>query len=215
MTMSRRFGTSPRLLAAMCAITAVMLAATTVDLITFIVPAFSRTGMSGTWDPVKLAWLGLLCLLASLLCGWTAWRLLQPASRQSAIVERWSAVGSILWWGPVVLTLLVYYPLPYFNHHIDRFLLSLVLILLWAAWMLLHPASLERMVASRPFHWLRVIVINALIFLILAEAVMRLADPLLAQSGLFSATAHTPGGGIPGQVTDSSGMRTNSRGFRD
>lgn len=156
-----------------------------------------------------------LCLIASIMCGWNAWLIFRPGSAQGALVERWSTLAIVLWWVMAVLGLLVYYPLPYFNHHIDRFLLALVVVLLWGAWLLASPASLGRVLASRPFHWLRVVLINAVLFLVLGEVVMRVSDPILARSGLFSGTADTPGGGIPGQITDSSGMRTNSRGFRD
>lgn len=198
-----------------CAIAAVILCLTGLDLLTFLLPASSRTGMSGTWDSVKLGWMGTLCLVASLLCGWNARRIFQPSSQQQALADRWSPLAVLLWWTTVVLGLLVYYPLPYFNHHVDKFLLVLIFLLAWAGWLCAHPSSLERVLNSRSYGWLRVVLINALVSLLLAEGAMRLADPLLAQSGLFSARSDTPGGGIPFQVVGGSIKRTNSRGFRD
>lgn len=198
-----------------CAIAAVFLCSTGIDLLMFALPSSSRTGMSGTWNPVKLGWMSALSLTASLLCGLNAWRMFQPASRQGAIADNWSPLAILLWWLPALLGLLVYYPLPYFNHHVDKFFLFLGLVLLWSAWLFAHPNSLGWVLGSRPFGWLRVAMINGFVFLLLAESGMRLADPFFARSGLFSATHNTPGGGIPFQITDRSGMRTNSMGFRD
>ncbi|MBA5867199.1 MAG: hypothetical protein GDA67_10955 [Nitrospira sp. CR1.3] len=198
-----------------CAVVAGTLFFTAVDLFTFLFPSSPRTGMSGTWNPMKLWWMSALCLVASLLCGLNAWKIFQPASRQRAAADNWSPLAVLLWWVPALLVLLVHYPLPYFSHHIDKCFLVVGLILLWSAWLLVHPSSLSRGLESRSFCWLRVALINGLVFLLLAEGAMRLADPFLARSGLFSSRNDTPGGGIPFQVTDRSGMRTNSRGFRD
>lgn len=195
-------------------VAAVLLVWTGLDLLTFILPSFSRMGMSGTWDSAKLGWMGALSVAASFFCGWNAWRIFR-SSPQQRIAGGWSSVSVVLWWMIGLLGLLVYYPLPYFNHHTDKFFLFLLTILAWAGWFRLHPSSLERVQNSQVVQWARLIASNGVLFLILAELAMRLADPLLAQGGLFSAARETPGGGIPFQTTDPSGMRTNSRGFRD
>jgi lysophospholipase L1-like esterase len=198
-----------------CLIAAVFLVVCAVDILTFLLPFSPRTGMSGTWDPVKLAWMGTICVVASLFHGMNAWRLFQPSSLQRVNAERWSPLAILLWWGVSVLGLLVNYPIPYFNHHVDKFFLILGLVLGWGAWLCLHPASLGKALESRAYSWVRVAMINGLIFFVLAESVLRLADPFLARSGLFSASYDTPGGGIPNQVVDATNMRTNSLGFRD
>jgi len=198
-----------------CLIGAVFLLVSAVDILTFLMPSSPRTGMSGTWDPVKLAWMGALCAAASLFHGMNAWRLFLPSSSQRAIAERWSPLAILLWWGAAVLGLLVNYPIPYFNHHVDKFFLILGLVVGWGAWLCLHPASLGKVLESHAYSWVRVAMINGLIFFVLAEIVLRLADPVLARSGLFSASYDTPGGGIPHQVVDATNMRTNSLGFRD
>ena len=198
-----------------CSIGAVILCIVGIDVLTFVMPGSSRPGMSGSWDPVKLAWMGALCVLASLFHGANAWRIFQSSSRQRAIAEKWSPFSILLWWAAATLGLLVYYPLPYFHHHIDRFFLILSLTLGWGVWMFMHPVSLESMLESRFYGWVRLLVINGLITLVLAESVMRLTDPIFARSGLFSDESNTPGGGIPNQVVPGSNMRTNSLGFRD
>jgi hypothetical protein len=171
--------------------------------------------MSGSWDPAKLQWIAAGCILASGLCLLNARQFLRGKSRQRAVADRWSPAAIVLWWLPVLLGLLVFYPLPYFNHHIDKFILSLAVVVAWDLWGLTHPISLDRFLHTRAFAWIRTICINGLIVLIAGEAAMRLADPVLAKAGLFLTSSDTPGGGIPFQITDPTGMRTNSRGFRD
>ena len=198
-----------------CVSGAVFLGLMGIDILTFDMPTSGRTGMSGTWNPVKLRWLGTLCLIASLIIGLNARQIFRLPSLHYALASRWSLVAPVLWWAPVVLGLLVCYPIPYFEHHVDRFLLFLGLILGWGIWLLVHPASLGWSLETRLFNWLRLVVINGLLLLILAEVLLRVADPLLAHGGLFTSSDATPGGGIPFQITDQSGMRTNSLGFRD
>lgn len=198
-----------------CSIGAVFLVVSAVDIFTFIMPTSTRTGMSGMWDPVKLGWMGALCVVAFLFHGMNAWRLFLPSSRQRAIAERWSPLAIVLWWGAAVFGLLINYPIPYFNHHVDKFFLILGLVSGWGAWLCLHPTSLASVLESRVYSWVRVAVINGLIFFVVGESSLRLLDPVLARSGLFSASYDTPGGGIPNQVVDSTNMRTNSQGFRD
>jgi lysophospholipase L1-like esterase len=191
------------------------LAAAGLDLFSFVLPSSSRTGMSGTWEPDKLRWISTLCILASGLWAANAWSMLRVHSSQRALIGDWSLAIGLLWLIPVILSLLVYYPLPYFNHHIDKFVLALGLLLAWAAWLRVHPSGLGWMLTTRAYAWLRLALINVVVFLFVAEVSLRLADPFLAQSGLFGSAGDTPGGGIPHQVTDQSGMKTNSLGFRD
>ncbi|SLM48668.1 membrane protein of unknown function [Nitrospira japonica] len=187
---------------------------TGIDLLTFLLSS-TRTGMSGTWEPEKLRWIAGLCLLTSGLWATNAWNVLFRRSRLQILMQDWSLPTALLWLIPVVLGFLVYYPIPYFNHHIDKFVLALGVLSAWAAWLLVHPSSLARMLEARVYGWLRIALINVVMFLLVAEVSLRMADPLLAQSGLFSSAHDTPGGGIPHQVTDRSGMKTNALGFRD
>lgn len=191
------------------------LAAAGLDLFTFVLPSSPRTGMSGTWEPVKLGWIAGLCVLASGLWAANAWSLFRSRSVRRMMVEDWSLPAALLWLIPILLSVLVYYPIPYFNHHIDKFVLALGLLLAWAAWLCFHPTSLESVLRTGIYRWLRVVMINVVVFLVVAEVSLWVADPLLARSGLFSSAMETPGGGIPHQVTDQSGMKTNSLGFRD
>jgi lysophospholipase L1-like esterase len=192
-----------------------MLCVAGIDILTFIMPASTRTGMSGMWDAVKLGWMAALCMTASVFYGVNAWRIFQPSSRQRRLADQWSPLAMLLWWGAGALGLLVNYPLPYFVHHVDKFFLFLGLVLGWGAWLCVHPVSLDWWLESGSYRWLRTVMINAVVFLVLAESVMRLADPVLARNGLFNAAYQTPGGGIPHQVVDGSIKRTNSMGFRD
>lgn len=186
-----------------------------IDLFTFLLPSSARTGMSGTWEPAKLGWIAGLSVLASGCWAANAWNMWHPGSRLPRLMEDWSLPAALLWLTPMLLGILVYYPIPYFNHHIDKFVLALGLLLAWAAWLLVHPSSLARMLETRAYGWLRTALINVVVFLLVAEVSLRAADPLLARSGLFGSAHDTPGGGIPHQVTDRSGMKTNALGFRD
>ena len=198
-----------------CAIGAIILSIMGIDILTFIMPTSSRPGMVGSSDPVKLGWMGALCVIAAMVHIANAWRIFQPASQQRSMAGSWSPLLILMWWGTGILGLLVYYPIPYFNHHVDRFLLLVVLMLGWGAWLLLSPVSLGWMLGSRGYSWARLLTVNVVIFFLLAECVMRLVDPVFARSGLFADTSNTPGGGIPHQLVPGSNMRTNSQGFRD
>jgi len=198
-----------------CVIGAVLLGLMGIDILTFGMPASGRTGMSGTWNPVKLRWLGTLCVIAALIIGLNARQIFRSSSPQQTLASRWSLMASGLWYAPALLGLLVFYPIPYFDHHVDKFLLFLGLLLGWGIWLLVQPASLGWSLETRLFNWLRIAVINGLLLLVLGEGLMRLTDPLLARGGLFTSSDATPGGGIPFQIMDQSGMRTNSLGFRD
>src|SRR5215510_12116995 len=93
-----------------CVIGAVFLGLMGIDILTFDMPASGRTGMSGPWNPVKLKWLGILCLAASLIAGLNARQIFRPASLHYTIASRWSLVAPLLWWVPAVVGLLVCYP---------------------------------------------------------------------------------------------------------
>lgn len=114
-----------------------------------------------------------------------------PATVQHETASRWSVAWIMLWSLVVGLTELVNYPVPYQAHHADKFLILNVGGLLWALWFLLGPVSLECALSSRPYRWIKIGLVNVVVFVVVGEAVMRVADPVLARSGLFG-DKHTP-----------------------
>ena len=96
----------------------------------------------------------------------------------------------------------------------DKFLIGSLGILVWNAWFLLKPARLADLLDTRGYRWIKVALINALIFVVVGEAVLRLADPVLARSGLFGGK-QTPASLRPHVPVRGSIGVTNSQGFRD
>ncbi len=120
----------------------------------------------------------------------------------------------LLWASLCLYVLLVNYPVPPQAHHVDKCLLICLFLLIWVAWLELHPQSLGRTLGGRAYMWATVVGINMLVFILAGELVMRLADPVLARSGLFG-DKHTPANlKAHAEVRGSIG-RTNTQGFRD
>lgn len=71
-----------------CVIGAVILGGAGIDILTFDMPTSARTGMSGSWDPVKLMWVGTLCLVTSLIIALNARLIFRWASPQHALASR-------------------------------------------------------------------------------------------------------------------------------
>ena len=198
-----------------CAFGAASLLFTAGHLVVFALTASSHTGMAGSWRPEKLALLATLYATTALgICG-AGWRINGRTSPQRLLLEGWSPL-TILLWTPVLSFLFsIYYPLPYYNHHADKLYLFLGLLLSWSLWLALFPKSLGTVVGSRVFPWVRVGLCNVLLFLVLGEVTLRVADPLLARSGLFDSRYNTPFGLVPHRPTEGSIGRTNASGFRD
>lgn len=133
--------------------------------------------------------LGLLAVLASL--AMAIWRLQPLSSPHRAVVSRWSNWYMLLWSLVVGWFLLINYPIPAQAHHVDRFLVGLLVVLFWSLWLLIGPVSLDRVLHTCWVGGLEVALVNLLIFLFLGEMAARLADPILARSGLFG-DKHTP-----------------------
>jgi hypothetical protein len=166
-----------------CAFGAASLLFTAGHLVVFALTASSHTGMAGSWRPEKLALLATLYATTALgICG-AGWRINGRTSPQRLLLEGWSPL-TILLWTPVLSFLFsIYYPLPYYNHHADKLYLFLGLLLSWSLWLALFPKSLGTVVGSRVFPWVRVGLCNVLLFLVLGEVTLRVADPCWPGAG--------------------------------
>jgi hypothetical protein len=202
--------------AACCAIGSVYVLMTAGILVAFLLSPNALRGMSHTPSvPPKLTLMAALYLMIGLLLGIIAWQTLRPSSRQRSVVTGWSPVAVVLWAGGIACLLGVYYPLPYQYHHADKLLGLLGLLLAWTISLALVPKGLKQILEGRWFHWLRVVLVNILIFLVISELTLRLADPLLARGGVFSAASNTPAGLVPYRAAPGSIRHTNSQGFQD
>lgn len=130
------------------------------------------------------------------------------------MASRWST-GFILVWGILFgYAWLVNAPVPPQAHHTDKFLLVAGLGLAWSVWYLLGPHGMETALSSRLYTWMKIGLVNLIVFVAVGEAALRLADPLLARSGLFG-DKHTPAHLKPHTPVRGSIGLTNSQGFRD
>jgi lysophospholipase L1-like esterase len=143
-----------------------------------------------------------------------SWQIWHPTSGQQELIAGWSVGGTILWVGMLGYVLLVNYPVPAMAHHTDKFLFGSILVLAWAMCLAIRPDILKRGVDSRLYDWLKLGLVNVVVFALIGETALRLADPVLARSGLFG-DKHTPANLIPHRAVDGSIGRTNSQGFRD
>lgn len=204
---------APRVLALLCAAGGVLALAAAGDIVWYLqalrdakqaVPP--RTGNLVFVLPV-------LALLAVALLG-AAWRAVCQGSPQWAAASRWSPWFVALWAAVIGYTLLLNYPLPPHVHHVDKFLIGSLVVLVWSAWLLLKPARLADLLDTRGYRWVKVALVNVLVFVVVGEAGLRLADPVLARSGLFG-DKQTPAALRPHVPVRGSIGVTNSQGFRD
>ena len=144
----------------------------------------------------------------------TVWKVRIPASPQQELISGWSKGAVVLWTLALGYVLLVNYPVPATAHHTDKFLLAGMVTLVWALCVAIRPDLLRFWLDSRPYAWLKIGMVNVVIFLLIGELALRLADPLLARSGLFG-DKHTPANLVPHRTVKGSIGRTNSQGFRD
>lgn len=204
---------APRVLAIFCALGGVLALAAAGDIVWYLqalrdakqaVPP--RTGNLVFVLPV-------LALLAASFAG-SAWRVVHPASPQRAAASRWSPWVVALWTAVIGYALLLNYPVPPHVHHMDKFLIGSLVVLAWSAWFFLKPARLADLLETRGCRWATVALVNVLVFAVVGEAVLRLADPVLARSGLFG-DKQTPASLRPHVSVRGSIGVTNSQGFRD
>ncbi len=168
-------------------------------------------------DPLQLGKVGLV----GGLYGWLAvtlallaWQVGQPSSVHRGLVSRWSPFSVALWAGLPTFLLLVYYPLPPHKHHLDKLLLILGLLLGWTTCFAVRPQWLGVMLESRGYAWVRVAMINLLVFIAAGEVLARNLDGYLGRHGIFGAKA-TPASLKPYREVSGSIGHSNSQGFRD
>ena len=198
----------------LCLLGAGASALTAYDIAAFVMSARPANPLAQEPRTGKLAMIGALLSISGLLLGMAAYQTQRKESRQRAVVARWSLSFVLLLAAVLTFLWLVYYPLPRHGHHIDKFLLLTILILLWSAWYVFSPESLQHFVNRRVYNVLRIGVINVIVFIVLAEIMLRLADPFLGRSGLFGGK-HTPADLRPHMAVSGFVDRTNSQGFRD
>lgn len=131
-----------------------------------------------------------------------------------AMVGSWSIVSICLWSSLSAFVYIVYYPLPPENSHVDKLLLMGMTMTAWAFLAAFRPNWLDRFLHGGLYKGIRLVVLNAVVFVMVAELVLRLADPLLGRHGPFG-HALTPAHMKPFAPTSGSIARTNSLGFRD
>ncbi len=204
----------PLLVAVSCAIGAVVALATACDVAVFVLGARPATKLADPPRISKLILVFLIFLSLGLFLGTAAWRTWQRASVQRMIASTWSMSFTLLWSLLVLYVVLLYYPLPYHSHHIDKLLLASVVILLWSVTFILRPSILTALLNGRIYGWTKMAVINVLVFVLVGEVALRLMDPVLARSGLFG-NKHSSADLKPYVPTLGSIRMTNSQGFRD
>ena len=162
----------------------------------------------------KFIWMEIMLTVTALLMVKTAVSAARGTSPQRKLFSGSNPVAHFLWALCGGYILLVYYPLPPEGHHTDKALLTSGLLLLWSIVALIRPAALSALKSSRIVATVKVVLINVLIFIILGEVTLRLADPFLTSLGLFGGK-HTPAHLTPHAPVLGSIGRTNSQGFRD
>ncbi len=156
----------------------------------------------------------VLASLAGLLLALASWRVWKSHAPQRTIVACWSPWWIGLWSLVIGGFLLINYPVPAQAHHLDKFLVGLLVVIAWSGWFLASPQSLARSLGCRPARWLDLALVNLLVFALVGEATVRLADPLLARSGLFG-DKHTPANLKPHIPVRGTIGSSNMQGFRD
>lgn len=166
--------------------------------------------------PKPASLIAILVLVSVLGAGLAAagWLVRKAGSPQRVAVSGWSRTWGTLWSCCFGVFLLINYPIPAQAHHLDKFMLGLLVCLVWACWFLASPQGLARSVDCRLVRWLGVVLVNLLVFLLVGEATVRLADPLLARSSLFG-DKHTPANLKPHAPVRGSIGFSNAQGFRD
>ena len=187
---------------------------TVIDITLFLL---STNPASKLADPPHISKLIIGAVLLSLMgffLSLSAWRAWQQESIQRQVALRWSPLFVTIWTSLSLYVLLLYYPLPYLSHHIDKFLLSVGVILVWAIMFSIRPGRLAEFLQGGVYGAIRLGLINVLIFVLSGEAVCRMADPIFARSGLFG-NKQSFANLKPHVPTAGSIQMTNSEGFRD
>jgi acetyltransferase AlgX (SGNH hydrolase-like protein)/GDSL-like lipase/acylhydrolase family protein len=187
---------------------------TAVHLHRYVSQAKPATNIASPPRVQKFIWMEIMLIAAALLMGKTAVSAATADSPQRALLSKSHPITHMLWALCGAYVLLVYYPLPPEGHHTDKGLLTSGLLLVWSLAAVIRPTALGAMKSNRIVTTTKLVLANLLIFIVLAELSLRLADPFLASLGLFGGK-HTPAHLTPHQPVLGSIGRTNSHGFRD
>jgi len=187
---------------------------TAIDLHLFVSHAKPATNIASPPRVQKFVWMEIMLIAAALLMGKTAVSAAGGDSPQRELFSKPRPIAHLFWALCGTYILLVYYPLPPEGHHTDKGLLTSGLLLFWSLVAVLRPSALTAVKSSRVVATVKVFLINVLIFIVLGEVTLRLADPFLASLGLFGGK-HTPAHLTPHEPALGSIGRTNSQGFRD
>ena len=194
------------------AIGAVVLVVAVGDIVLFVLRLDQTTRLVKPSWTVKLLLQSLLLAASATFLSVAAWRIWRSHSVHRAVVTSWSSWWTLFWAFLSLLLLLVYYPIPPHPHHLDRVLLVSGSLFVWSGWFLLRPGTLQNVLNTKPYQWLKVCLVNLLVFVVIGEGLCRLTDPLLARSGMYG-NASTPSGLKPQGGANSLGFRDRERGI--
>jgi GDSL-like Lipase/Acylhydrolase family len=199
---------------AVCVIAAVIASVTAYDVAGFVVMARPATKLA---NPPKVS--KLIVLLAMLVGAGSAflaaaWQTWKPNSIHRQVASSWSLTFTVFWMLLGLYVFFIYYPLPYHSHHIDKLLLYGALVLAWALLFAFCPDKLAVWLSGRVYEWIKVGLVNVLVFVVLGEVTLRVIDPFLARSGLFG-DKQTPANLKPHTKVWGTIGFSNSQGFRD
>lgn len=189
-------------------------AAAAADLLWYAAGARPATALADPPRVQKLFWLGLLLSAAAVMAACLALLVLKPGSPQRRLVAGSTLATQLLWGVPAAYVLLVYYPLPPHAHHTEKALLASGALLLWSLLALTRPQILSSVKRNRFGAAGRILLINALLFLVVGELTLRAMDSILASQGFFGGK-QTPAHLKPHMAVLGSIGRSNSQGFRD
>lgn len=197
-----------------CAVGAVAAWVAMYDITVFVLSIRPASKLADAPRISKLIVGAILLTLVGLFLGLSARRAWQPYGIQRHVALRCSPFLVCVWTSLSFYFLLLYYPLPYHSHHIDKFLFMVAVILVWGIMFSVRPGDLSAFLDGRLYAVIRVGVVNVLIFVLAGEAVCRIGDPIFARSGLFG-NFHSPADLKAHVPTIGSIKLTNSQGFRD
>jgi lysophospholipase L1-like esterase len=187
---------------------------TAIHLHLFVSQAKPATHLASPPRVQKFVWMEIMLIVTALLMAKVGLSAVRPYSPQRELFSRSNPAAHLVWGLCGAYVLLVYYPLPPDGHHTDKALLTSGLLLLWSLVAMIRPTILSGLKSSRMVATVKVVFVNFLIFIVLGEVTLRLADSFLAGLGLFGGK-HTPAQLTPHAPVLGSIGRTNSQGFRD
>ena len=156
---------------------------TAIDLHLFVSHAKPATNIASPPRVQKFVWMEIMLIAAALLMGKTAVSAAGGDSPKRELLSKPRPIAHLFWALCDTYILLVYYPLPPEGHHTDKGLLTSGLLLFWSLVAVLRPSALTAVKSSRVVATVKVFLINVLIFIVLGEVTLRLADPFLASNG--------------------------------